>query len=120
MFINALNAEEIWNCNGWETKSNSFKDESFILRGKYEEYYWKYNIGNSKKKIIIKKVGENKNGFYDIYVSFEGSIQKPYIIKKDNHSESWRGNGFHNQSKSLKLVEFNVDNDKIFTICVKQ
>ena len=110
-------AEEAWTCDGWAANDYSSKSDPFILRGTYEKYYWKYNIGGLEQSIIIKKVGENKTNFNDIYVSFQGSIQRPYIIKKDNHSESWRGNGFHDQSKSLKLIEFNLDVDNFITNC---
>ena len=112
----ASNAEEMWNCEGWTFNGDGSKGEAFVLSGNYEKYY----IGSSEKKITIKKVGENKSSFYDIYVSFEGSIQRPYIIEKDNHSESWRGNGFHNQSKSLKLIEFHLGSDEFFTVCIKK
>ena len=116
MFSFNLNAEEIWYCEGWTSNSKGTKSEPFVLSGNYEKYY----IESSGKKTQINKVGENKTSFYDIYVSFDGSIQRPYIIEKDNHSESWRGNGFHNQSKSLKIIELNLKIEQFFTNCIKQ
>ena len=119
-FTFTLYAEEMWFCEGWSATDDISEGKPFILKGNYEKYYWNYFIGKSQQKITIKKVGENKNSFHDVYISFQGSIQRPYIIQKDNHTESWRGNGFHNQSKSLKLVEFHLDIEKSFTICTKE
>ena len=113
--------EEIWACDGWTATGDGSKTEPFILRGNYEKYYWKWYYGSVEGDVVIKKIGEDRTSFFDIYVSVnKGSTHKAYYIEKDNHFDGWEGNDFHKYSKSLKLVQFHLSMDKFITNCYRQ